>query len=217
MKTLFAVLLGVTLLGTACKDPVTDITSDDLTLNQIKGLALEPLNEGETAALLFMREEEKLARDVYVYLYNMWSVRSFNNISSSEQAHMDAVLVLIDKYELEDPAADNIYGTFQNSDLQRLYDELTNTGSASIEAALKVGAAIEEIDIIDLQQALDTSVDNQDITIVFENLMKGSRNHLRAFVSNLSTLGITYEPQYLTQDDYNAIINSQKETGGSWW
>ena len=217
MKTLFAVLLGVTLLGTACNDPVTDITSDDLTLNQIKGLALEPLNEGETAALLFMREEEKLARDVYVYLYNMWSVRSFNNISSSEQAHMDAVLVLIDKYELEDPAADNFYGTFQNSDLQRLYDELTDTGSASMEAALKVGAAIEEIDIIDLQQALDTSVDNQDITIVFENLMKGSRNHLRAFVANLSTLGITYEPQYLTQDDYDAIINSPKETGGSWW
>tara|TARA_Y100001972_G_C7663337_1_gene334886 strand:+ start:1930 stop:2583 length:654 start_codon:yes stop_codon:yes gene_type:complete len=217
MKTLFAVLLGVTLLGTACNDPVTDITSDDLTLNQIKGLALEPLNEGETAALLFMREEEKLARDVYTYLFDKWSVKSFQNISNSEQTHMDAVLVLIDKYELEDPAADNIFGTFQNSDLQRLYDELTDTGSASMEAALKVGAAIEEIDIIDLQQALDISVDNQDITIVFENLMKGSRNHLRAFVSNLSTLGITYEPQYLTQDDYNAIINSQKETGGSWW
>lgn len=217
MKTFIALLLGVTLLGTACNDPETDITSEDLTLDQIKGLALEPLNEGETSALLFMREEEKLARDVYVYLHDMWSVQSFYNISLSEQSHMDAVLTLLEKYELEDPAAGNIYGTFQNADLQQLYDDLTSAGSVSMEAALKVGAAIEEIDIIDLQQALDTSVDNQDITIVFENLMKGSRNHLRAFVGNLSTLGVIYEPQYLTQGDYEAIVNSPRETGGSWW
>lgn len=217
MKILLVLLLSVAMMGTACNDPGTEIHSGDLTLNQIMGLTPEPLNEGEIAALLFMREEEKLARDVYTYLYDSWSVKSFQNISYSEQSHMDAVLVLIDKYDLDDPAADNIYGTFQNGDLQQLYDDLIDVGSVSIEAALKVGAAIEEIDIIDLQRELDTTVDNADITIVFENLMKGSRNHLRAFVGNLSTLGITYEPQYLTQEDYDMIINSPREAGGSWW
>ncbi|MEA3413785.1 MAG: DUF2202 domain-containing protein, partial [Pseudomonadota bacterium] len=87
--------------------------------------------------------------------------------------------------------------------------------SASLIDALIVGATIEEIDILDIQGALDSVVDNPDIEVVYENLLKGSRNHLRAFVSNLESLGYTYESDYLTQTAYDEIINSDTETGGT--
>ena len=65
---------------------------------------VEALNAEEEAGLLFMREEEKLARDVYLELFDEWGLRVFENIAESEQKHMDAVLYLLGKYGLEDPA-----------------------------------------------------------------------------------------------------------------
>jgi hypothetical protein len=175
-------------------------------IRTIDTLPLEPLSENEQSSLLFMREEEKLARDVYHYLNIKWSAQIFDNISSSEQTHMDAILVLLNRYNLEDPAAGKESGIFVNSDIQQLYDDLTQVGQKSSIDALKVGAAIEEIDIIDLKNALDSFVDNQDIEWVYDNLMKGSENHLRSFVRNLANQGVNYLPQYLTQEEFDAII-----------
>ncbi len=190
----------------------TDLDRGALT-DVIGGMAVEDLNDDEISGLLFMREEEKLAHDVYVALYGMWSRQVFDNISSSEMTHTNAVLVLIDKYELTDPAASSAAGEFVNTDLQNLYDTFVEAGETSMLEAMRVGAAIEEVDIIDLQTQLDNYVDNADITLVYENLMKGSRNHLRAFVRNLTQLGETYTPQYMSVEDYNAIINSDIERG----
>ena len=91
--------------------------------------------------------------------------------------------------------------------LQALYDQLVAGGSVSLVEALKVGAAIEEIDIIDLQAAL-ALVDNRDIRLVYENLLSGSRNHLQAFVRALQQQGVVYTPQYLAPADYAAIAGS---------
>ncbi|MEQ9168412.1 MAG: DUF2202 domain-containing protein [Fulvivirga sp.] len=110
-----------------------------------------------------------------------------------------------------DPAKNDIPGKFVNSDLQKLYNDLIENGNSSQVEAFKVGAAIEEIDILDLQRELDTNVDNEDIIFTFENLLRGSRNHLRSFVQNLSKLGIDYIPQYLTQEAYDEIINADME------
>ena len=215
MKTIYITLLGLLFTSASCDDIANEIKpyENDQTVTQIITLPMEPLNDLERAALIFMREEEKLARDVYDYLFVKWNSKSFDNISSSEQTHIDAILALIKKYELVDPAADNIPGKFVNSDLQKLYNNLIETGSLSQEDAFKVGAAIEEIDILDLKRELDTNVDNEDIIFAFENLMKGSRNHLRSFVQNLSKLGIDYTPQYLTQEAYDEIINADMEQG----
>lgn len=70
----------------------------------IEQLPHENLNEVEIADLTLMREEEKLARDVYWALGDIWTFRIFANISQSEQVHMDAMLALLEKYELQDPA-----------------------------------------------------------------------------------------------------------------
>jgi len=161
-----------------------------------------------------MREEEKLAHDVYVQLYEKWGLRVFQNISQSEQAHTDAIKVLIDRYGLQDTASSSV-GVFTNPDLQALYNDLVTHDSQSLAEALKVGAAIEEIDILDLKKSL-AQTDNADIQQVFNNLMNGSYNHLRAFVSNLSAqTGETYQPQYLSAETYQSIIGSGSTTRGN--
>jgi hypothetical protein len=170
------------------------------------------LSQDEVAALLYMRKEEKLARDVYLKLGAQWSLPIFQNISHSEQAHMDAVKVLLDWYGQTDPASSEI-GIFTNPDLQALYNDLIARGIQSQIEALKVGAAIEEIDILDLQKHL-AEADHANIEQVFNNLLNGSYNHLRAFVSTLNTqTGEAYQPQYLHEQTYQAIISTSVATG----
>jgi len=173
------------------------------------------LSEAEIEDLLFMREEEKLARDVYLTLYDQWGLPLFQNIAGSEQAHTDAIKALIDRYGIDDPVGGNEVGVFTNADLQDLYDELIDLGGQSMGDALGVGIAIEEIDILDLLEALDDT-DNADIIRVYENLLSGSENHLRAFVSTLERqTGEIHVPQYLSQEAFDAIINSSSANGGS--
>jgi hypothetical protein len=153
-------------------------SSDSRTTQHLSSLPVEELSEEEATALLFMREEEKLAHDVYVELGDLWGLQVFENISRSESTHMDAVLQLLDRYGLDDPAGEP--GVFTDGGLQALYDELIVQGSLSIADALVVGATIEETDIVDLQQRI-AATDNEDIRLVFTNLLNGSYNHLRAF------------------------------------
>ncbi len=184
---------GGTGAGTGTGASILDIPASDLSAD-------------EAAALLFMREEEKLARDVYNTLSVTWGIQSFSNIASSEQMHMDEIKVLLDRYALTDPALGA--GQFTNPELQALYTQLVAQGNLSVGDALKVGAAIEEIDIRDLQTQM-SKTDNADVQQAYTNLMNGSYNHLQAFTSNLLTqTGETYVPQYLTAEQYQTIITS---------
>ncbi len=168
----------------------------------------EDLSKSEKEALLFMREEEKLARDIYLNMYEKWKLMPFKNISKSEQAHMNAVLYLLQRYDLEDPAAGKDVGEFRNQELQNLYNDLIAKGSVSAVEALKVGALIEEVDIEDLQRILDEDVDNKDIALVFGNLLRGSGHHLKAFTWNLKRRSVIYTPQVLDREDYDKILNN---------
>ena len=173
------------------------------------------LTEAEAEGLVFMREEEKLARDVYLTLYGQWNIPIFQNIAGSEQTHTDAVKTLLDNYNLVDPVVNDEIGVFTNPDLQSLYDQLVGQGSQSLSDALQVGAVIEEIDILDLEKYI-AQTDNTDIQLVYENLMKGSRNHLRSFVSTIQKqTGGAYQPQYLSQAVFDAIVGTGIEMGGN--
>ena len=171
------------------------------------------LSAEEKTGLSFMREEEKLAYDVYRLFFTKWELMPFDHISGSESRHMAAVKSLLDRYELPDPAADKDAGRFADATLQQLYNKLTAQGKQTKEDALKAGALIEEVDIRDLQNWLQKT-NNPAIIQVYEKLMRGSRNHLRAFVRNLSQYGITYEPVYLSKEDFKAIIDGPMEPGG---
>ncbi len=171
------------------------------------------LSDAERKGLLLMREEEKLARDVYLFLYDKHKINIFKNISSSEQQHMDSLLTLLNRYKLNDPIGNDEKGKFMNSELQALYNDLTKKGASSAVEALKIGATIEDLDIKDLRDLLKTN-DNEDIKFVYDNLMKGSRNHLRSFIKQLKQSKADYSPQYISRDEFDAIVNSSMETGG---
>ncbi|MEI8048435.1 MAG: DUF2202 domain-containing protein [Bacteroidota bacterium] len=181
----------------------------------ITSFAIEPLSTSETDALIMMREEELLAHDVYVYLYSLYELPVFNNISKSETQHSEAVRTLLLKYSLTDPAANHFAGVFINSDLQALYTGLVAQGKVSLTAALAVGATIEDLDINDLHNHIAADVDNQDILFVFGNLEKGSRNHLRSFNRLLTAKGVAYTPQYISVEYFNQIISTPHETGSA--
>jgi hypothetical protein len=116
--------------------------------------ATSSLMADEIAGLQFMREEEKLAHDVYVSFYQQYGLAIFNNIANSEATHMAAIKTLLDRYGIADPATSQPIGVFTNPDLQALYNQLILQGNQSLAAALQVGTAIEEIDISDLQTRL---------------------------------------------------------------
>jgi hypothetical protein len=144
------------------------------------------LTDLQKESLLFMVEEEKLARDVYEYLYTAWGVDIFSNIALSEQKHMDAVLLLLGKYELDIPSTLDSRGLFENSELQALYDQLIAKGALSLTDALQVGVTIEEVDISDLNEVLETELP-EDLELIYEHLLNGSYNHLEAFNAQLAT------------------------------
>lgn len=179
----------------------------------LANLPVEELNDFERASLLQMREEEKLARDVYLTLGEKFDLPVFTNIPRSEQRHLDQMGALLERYGIEDPIVSDERGTFTSPEMQKLYDDLVAQGSASETAALTVGATIEDLDIFDLEKALVSGVDNQDIALVYRNLAKGSRNHLRAFSGRLAAQGMTYQARYLAQADVDAILAAGHERG----
>jgi hypothetical protein len=171
------------------------------------------LSEEDVSGILYVREEEKLARDVYQVLYERWGVAVFSQIARSEQQHMDAMLGLVERYGLDDPAAGHDVGVFVDPSLQELYDDLIVRGEASLEGALLVGGYIEEFDIIDLDERI-AATDQAAIQQVYGNLLRGSRNHLRAFVQDYErVIGEAYAVQVLEQDVLDAIIAGPMESG----
>lgn len=174
--------------------------------SQLELIPGEELSKEERDGLIFLREEEKLARDVYNYLHGLYNLNVFANIPKSEQQHMDAIKFLLDRYEIKDPAEGMADGVFTNMELQQLYNNLILKGKESGIEALKVGALIEEVDIRDLMNELEESVDNKDIKLVYDNLIKGSKNHLKAFTGVLKTYGINYAPVILDEKSYNDIV-----------
>ena len=168
----------------------------------------QTLSEDDKSALLFMLEEEKLARDTYIYLNDLWSINQFANIKNSEQTHMDLVENLLIENNIE--YSIQPVGEFETQTLQNFYDQFVSDGSVSTANAMQIGATIEDLDIKDLQDYLDATT-HTDVIAVFENLQCGSRNHLRSFVLGIENSGNTYIPQFLSQEDFDLIIASNQE------
>ena len=166
----------------------------------------EDLSTAEIEGLILMREEEKLARDVYDALGQVWGFPVFSNIARSEQTHMDAVKLLLDTYGLDDPIDQDIPGEFSNPELQELYHTLVDQGSVSLLEALKIGALIEDLDIKDLSDLME-GTQQEDILQTYANLKKGSENHMRSFNNQLSRYGETYSATYISDEELQNILN----------
>jgi hypothetical protein len=184
---------------------------DDVT-TRIAALPVTTLTTSEIDGLRRMREEEKLAHDVYVALGETWGSRVFENIALSETTHMEAIKTLLDRHGIADPAAGQPVGVFTDPELQALHHDLVARGRTSLVNAFTVGALIEDLDISDLRER---ATDTPDIALVYEDLEQGSENHLRAFVRNLERQGGTYTPTYISVGEFEAIIGSSNGQGRS--
>ena len=171
------------------------------------------LDPTEEAELVYMREEEKLARDVYIALYDIWDAEIFSMISESEQRHMNAMLRMLNLYGIEDPADGKGLGEFTNPDLGLLYTELVAQGSASLPDAYAVGVYIEEIDIVDLQEAI-AYTDEFRLDKAYGSLLAGAYAHLNAFLRGLNSLGVEYESEYLDLEDFEINLGTACMGGG---
>ena len=188
-------LVSVLLIGCNDSDEITDV--DDT------------LSKQEMEDLQFLKEEEKLARDVYLFSYDLYGQNIFKNISNSEQSHMNSVSVIMEKYGIKDLSLTD-RGKFSNSVLQNLYNDLTSLASKSIEDALIVGATIEDLDINDLNAFIENT-NHSDVEVMYNNLNCGSRNHLRAYTNNLESLDVSYDPQFISVEEYKIILNGSGE------
>ncbi|MGA9574670.1 MAG: DUF2202 domain-containing protein [Lysobacterales bacterium] len=178
---------------------------------ELYSIAATDLTTGEIDSLLFLREEEKLARDSYLVLGELWDLVIFDNIAVAEQKHMDALKKLIDCYRLTDPALVEV-GAFTNQDLQTWFDWLMAEGVKSVMDGLYVGTAIEETDIAGLQTAIDETV-NIDLLSTYESLVCASRNHLRSFIGLIEINGGSYVPAALEPEVFWDIAHSEMEQG----
>lgn len=192
-------------------DGQTDVISNNLKLVLV---STPILTNAEIDILLNAKDEEKLAHDVYTVLGAKWGSQVFSNITLAESTHLNAVIYLLADSGSADTTLAPL-GEFSNPAIKTLYDQLVSKGNLSLGDALKVGATIEELDIRDLT-LLESQTTNANIKLVFENLLKGSRNHLRAFNRQLLSLGITYIPQYLDATTFQTIISASFEKGSQY-
>jgi len=196
---LFIAVTIITFLSYSCDN------DDD---NEIINEANSVISLQEEEGLLFMLEEEKLARDTYNYLYNVWGSNVFNNIKSSEQTHMNTVSNLLDQNNISYTILPE--GQFEDESLQLLFNQFVEDGQVSVLSAYNIGALIEDLDISDLEEFINET-NNEDIVIAYNLLECGSRNHLRSFVTNITDNDGQYLPQFLSLENFNDIINGSHE------
>ena len=197
---LIAAVMAIVALGLLVAQPIGEEQNLPVTVSPVAEAS------SDSEGILYMREEEKLARDVYLALYDMWGLRTFSNIAQAEQAHMDSVGALIGAQGLVDPVIGSQPGEFQNPDLASLYVALVDMGSQSPQDALMVGAIIEDLDIRDLETYLSETEDPNSMA-VYANLLRGSENHMRSFARQLDRYGIAYEARYITPERLEAILS----------
>jgi hypothetical protein len=130
--------------------------------------------------LQYLIEEEKLARDVYLYLAENVTTLKFANIAKSEQTHMDQIAVILKTYNFFNPTLTRAPGVFRDKSLQALYNTLIEQGSTDVAAAMQVGRDIENADIKDIRVMLKSTMP-ADMKLALNNLLRGSINHLAAF------------------------------------
>lgn len=173
------------------------------------------LSKAEKEGLLYMQEEEKLARDVYDSMYSKWEVNPFGNIRQSERVHMDRMNSLAVTYGIKEEKVFNNdkAGGFLDPSLASYYKALIASGSTSLTEALKAGAKIEELDIADLDIRI-AQTKKEDILTAYKFLRMGSENHLRAFVRRLKSQGVDYKPEIIRKEMFDAIISGENQEAG---
>ncbi len=169
----------------------------------------ETVSAEEIAGLQMMREEEKVAHDLYVTFEENWKQGTFTSIAISEQYHTDAVKSVLLKYKLSDPAQNQV-GKFTSKKMQDLFNDRSEKAKGSYLDSLFVAAEFEELDVVDLRE-LAAESKNKDVITLYKNLEAGSRNHMRYYAKLIAQEGATYTAKHLEESDYQKIIKGAAE------
>ena len=171
---------------------------------------IEQLSVTEVDDLNYLYDEERLAHDIYVELSDKWELSIFENIAKSEKMHFEHLLVIYEKYGI--PVPKNYNGFYNYPELNIMYDRFFEGGTMTLESSLTLAANFEEYDIADLERYL-THTQNVDLILVYNSLLEGSKNHLRAIHRNLKKHGFDYEPVFLEKRQFRQIIKEMNGKG----
>jgi hypothetical protein len=138
------------------------------------------LDAEATAGLLYMIEEEKMARDLYDAFFEQTGNLVFDRISNSEQRHLDSLLSVAERAGVDTSALSTTAGLFTNTAVQSLYDSLLAAGDDSLEAALQAAITLEQSNIVDLA-SYGADPELGILGIVYAHLEQASERHLAAF------------------------------------
>lgn len=211
---LFVIAAGCTSqqAGKTVVTPTVTIAIPDGNATQKTYLSLEkaPLNDTETADIIYLQEAEKLEFDLNTALAAQHpDVPVFLNIANASKIYMTADNVILDRYGIANPENKDP-GVFTNQKLQQMYTTGVNNGLISVTQALSTSATFEDMHIADLESAI-TRTDNKDVAFIYRQELAASRNNLRALVQWITAYGGTYTPTYISQDYYNQIISTPME------
>ena len=162
------------------------------------------LSDEQKYALAYMWNEEKLAKDIYLALNDLYPHQTLYNIATrSEVEHEAAVEALVQKYDINITNLKDYEihyspeelralgpGKYAVPQVQALYDTLYVKGSQSLEDALEVGCMVEVTDVEDLDRYIEIADGKEDLVTTFEFLRSGSYNHYWAFDQALKNLGV---------------------------
>ncbi len=168
--------------GSSSSNPSIDAQPADSSFRE--DAVTREISETEKEEVLFLWEEEKLARDIYNQMFKKYGKNIFKNIAGSEQQHLTSVKKILDKYNLSTPVSSSDVGTFKNPEIIGLYQDLMARGNNSLYDAYRVGLDIELMDIEDLTRRIDSATD-PSLKVIYQNLLEASYNHKAAFEKNL--------------------------------
>jgi hypothetical protein len=179
-------------------------------INDVEKVSENNLSHQDVSWLIWMREEEKLSRDVYTNLWKKWETKIFLDVAAVEQIHMDSIKLILEKYWIDDPVKDDSIWIFSSFAIKKLYDDFIFQWNKSLLDAFILAADAESLDILYISD-LVKQTQNQDIISLYNTLIIWSRNHLRNYVKEIKDNGGSYKPKYLSQEVYDGIILSQDE------
>ena len=166
-------------------------------------------------SLAYMGNEERLAYDVYLNLYEYHQQNShieiqqlYNIATNAESQHIAIVQSLVQRYNLNTSDFTDVNETVVNDNnmsatnmpkgvydiqkIQDLYNTLYALGQNTQEDALKVACMVEITDIDDLDKYIIEAHNSNttDIEAAFNTLRDGSYSHYWAFDKALKNIGV---------------------------
>lgn len=169
--------------------------------------------------IAFSWNEEKMAKDLYLNLYDTLfstgvEVKSLANVANNSEAqHQETMRALLEKYDLdisqvssETDSIPNGYdgdvlelilsGQFPMTAVQTMYDELMSHAqnhSNLQQGALEAACMVEVVDVNDLNDSIQQAneLGAYELVVAFENLRAGSYNHYWAFNNALVQMGVS--------------------------